>query len=399
MGFQDNLMRFLHSLPDDRRRWLRTMTALPGGRVQLNGRELVNFASNDYLGLAAQLQEFGSDDPPACSSRLICGGHPRFNQIEQRIAELKGTEAALLFGTGFQANASVLESLLSPELHGRGAGTRRGANVQVFSDRLIHASFQAGLRAARIKQYRYRHNDLDHLAELLRAHRRPEIACLILTESVFSMDGDRTPIRRLRELARESDAWLYVDEAHATGVLGHRGMGLMAGPAEEIRGREGEVILGTFSKALASFGAYVACSHSVREYLINRCPGLIYSTALPPGVLARTAEALERVPKMEAERKVLGERSAQLRGGLRQLGLDTGHSDTQIVPVTLGSDRRVLGVARDLEEQGWLVGAIRPPTVPEGTGRLRFSVTAAHSAEDIDRLLLSLARTLEEHPV
>ena len=224
----------------------------------------------------------------------------------------------------------------------------------------------------------FRHNDLDHLAEML--EKRGGGPAVVVTESVFSMDGDLPDIDRLVQLAADHDALLYLDEAHATGVLGDNGFGLSAG-------RDIDVTMGTFSKAMGSFGAYVACSRAVRDYLVNRASGLIYATALPPAVLGAIDAAVELVPGLDRERRRLAEMAAFVRTALRDAGLDTGASATQIVPVILGDEQRTLRVQRALEERGILGIAIRPPTVPPGTSRIRFALSAIHTDADIERLV------------
>jgi 8-amino-7-oxononanoate synthase len=391
-------------LPADRRRSLKDSVASQPGRIRRGERELVDFASNDYLGLAhhpelkdrsAQwAREYGAG---LAASRLITGNHPAYRRLEQRIAELKGTEAALIFGSGFQANSSVLAALLSPKLHGTDPKHRNKPAVQVFCDRLNHASFHFGIAAAGVSQIRYRHNDLEHLDQRLRQYSHRETTPLIATESIFSMDGDEVDVAKIREIAERYDAFLYVDEAHASGVAGSQGMGLFASSAET-KPRPAELLLGTFSKALGSFGAYVACTEAVREYLVQTCPGFIYSTALPPAVLGAIEAALEIVPTMDAQRRHLKYLADRLRTGLQAAGFDTLNSTTQIVPVVIGSDHQTLLTAQRLEERGFVVGAIRPPTVPDGSARLRISLSAAHSEEDVDGLLTALQEIAAEAP-
>ena len=323
-------------------------------------------------------QEFGCG---ARASRLISGNLQKLGLLEDKLAGLKGTETALIFGSGFQANSSVLAALTDGRL------LPAPRKIRVFSDRLCHASFHFGLATTGARQHRYRHNDLTHLGQLLRSKPASGDACLILTESLFSMEGDQVDVRALREMADRHNAMLYVDEAHATGVCGLSGMGLMA---QAEGGRSSEVVLGTFGKALGSYGAYVACSHEVREYLINRCAGLIYSTALPPAVLGAIDAALDLVPGMEGQRQHLQALARQLRERLRVEGFETLHSTSQIVPVVLADDARVLHWSRELWNAGFLVSAIRPPTVPPGTARLRISLSAAHTVDQVASLLQAM---------
>ncbi len=359
-----------------RRRRLRAVEPLAAGRVRVAGRELVNFSANDYLGLSRHplLVERARDwaarfGAGSGASRLVTGHLAALEAVEERIARAKGTEAALVFASGWQCNASVLPALLD--------GGLWDGRPEVFADRLNHASLHMGCQAAGVRQHRFRHNDLGHLAELLDRHR--DGPAVIVTESVFSMDGDVTDIAALAGLAARCDALLYVDEAHATGVLGQGGFGLTVGHAVD-------VTMGTFSKAMGSFGAYVAGSRAMRDWLVNRASGLIYATAPPPAVLGAIDAAVELVPGLVAERARLAERAAWLRATWAAAGLDTGGSATQIVPVILGDEGRTLAAAAALEERGLLGIAIRPPTVPAGTSRIRFALSAAHADADIERL-------------
>ena len=254
----------------------------------------------------------------------------------------------------------------------------------IFTDKLIHASMHSGIAAAGARQVRFRHNDLAHLAELLAARGSNAPARFIFTESVFSMDGDRADVAALAALAHEHDAFLFVDEAHATGVLGQNGAGLAAGiPGVDL-------VMGTFSKALGGFGAYVACSALLRDYLVNTCGGFIFTTAPPPAVVGAIDAALDLVPGMDAERAHLALLGDRLRAGLADLGIDCAASTTQIVPAIIGPEAATLALSRDLAERGMMAAAIRPPTVPAGTSRLRLALRATHSADDVDLLLAAL---------
>jgi 8-amino-7-oxononanoate synthase len=301
----------------------------------------------------------------AGASRLVTGTHAAHLAVEAKIAAFKGTEAALLFPSGWHCNAAVLAALL-----------KAAPGTSLFTDRLIHASLHAGATGHR--QIRFRHNDLDHLEEFLAAEDgRPK---LIVTESVFSMDGDRADIARLVTLARAHDAFLYIDEAHATGVLGPQGRGLSAAhPGADL-------VMGTFSKALGCFGAYVAGSRLLIDYLVNACGGFIFSTAPPPAMLGAIDAALDLVPGMNAERAHLAAHGDHLRARLAAAGIDTAESSTQIVPAIVGAAEDALALADALVADGLLAAAIRPPTVPPGTSRLRLALRATHDAADIDAL-------------
>lgn len=371
------------------RRHLRPCHPAPAGKVWRDGQLLVNFSSNDYLGLArhpllterahAWSTEWGAG---AQASRLVCGTLAIHQQVETRLAQLKGTEAALLLASGWQANAAVLPALLTAAGH--------NSPPLVFSDRLNHASLHMGCQAAGVRQIRYRHNDLAHLETLLQARAQEPGTCFIVTESVFSMDGDRSDVPALAALARRHNAFLYLDEAHATGVLGQNGMGLSCGvPGVDLA-------MGTFSKAMGSFGAYIAGSRTLCDYLVNTCSGLIYTTALPPAVLGAMDAALELVPGMEADRHRLHTQAQFIRDRLNALGLDCGPSSTQIIPAIVGSAEHALALSDSLQAQGCLAVAIRPPTVPQGTSRLRLALSAAHDANDIDRLASALQHAVRQ---
>lgn len=366
---------------DGQLRSLRPISMLDGGKLQQGHCEYTDFSSNDYLGLsrhpllakraADYTREMGAG---AGASRLVTGTSETHLKVEQKIAAFKGTEAALLFASGWQANAAVIPALL-----------KAAPGAAVFTDRLVHASVHQGCRAAGVRQIRFAHNDLDHLERLLHKQGREAPARIVLTESVFSMDGDRADLVRLSELARAYDAMLFVDEAHATGVLGPGGAGLSAA----IHGGV-DIAMGTFSKAMGGFGAYIACSALLRDYLINTCSGFIYSTALPPAGLGAIDASLDLVPGMDAQRLKLIKLAERLRDGIQALGMDTGNSSTQIVPAIVGASAEALALSEHLARNGMFAAAIRPPTVPAGSSRLRLVVRSAHEPEDIDRLIAVL---------
>ena len=361
-----------------RRRSLRGVEPLDGGRIRVGGRELVNFSSNDYLGLSRHPQVIERAREWAArwgagsgASRLVTGHLDALSAVEEKIAAAKGVEAALVLASGWQCNVSALAALLDRSLW--------GAEPLVFADRLNHASLHMGCAVAGAKQNRFRHNDLSHLKDLLMRTAREPGPRIIVTESVFSMDGDVPDVDQLVAIAEEWNALLYLDEAHATGVLGVNGFGLSVGAHVD-------VAMGTFSKAMGSFGAYVACSRAVKEWLIDRASGFIYATALPPAVLGAMDASIDLVPTLGPARARLQAMAEHVRNRFHEAGLDTGASSTQIVPVILGEEERTLRVAARLEEEGLLGIAIRPPTVPNGTSRIRFALSAAHSDADIERL-------------
>ncbi|MEM9502165.1 MAG: 8-amino-7-oxononanoate synthase [Pseudomonadota bacterium] len=381
-GSESRYEAFLAKLDRDQlRRELTEIAAREARTLTADGRTYVNLASNDYLGLRFHeaLIERACDWAQALgagsgASRLVTGNLDRFAQLERKVAALKQKPAALLMASGFQANAGVLQALFDK--------AAIGPEPQVFSDRLNHASMHFGCQAAGVRQYRYRHLDVGHLAVLLEQHARPDRPKFILTESVFSMDGDVAPIPEIAQLAYDYDAMLVVDDAHATGILGEGGAGLSEGA---------DLVIGTFSKALGSFGAYIACSETMRDYLVNRCGALIYSTALPPQVLGAIDAALDLLPSLDAEREHVALLADRFRREAHGLGFSTAGSSTQIVPLVAGSAEDALQLSEALRQAGFWATAIRPPTVPQGTSRVRCVFTAAHEAGDVDKLLAALA--------
>ncbi len=372
-----------------RRRRLRPVSWVGGQLRDANGRALIDVSSNDYLGLsqhplvkarAAEWAERHGAGAPA--SRLVTGTREITLAVEEKLAAFKRCEAALLFSSGFQANATVIPALAKVPGGTQSAGA---GDTAIFSDELNHASIVHGCRAARSNAQVFRHNDLEHLDHLLRGHAGESGRKLILTESVFSMDGDRADLAGLVRLAERYDATLYVDEAHASGVLGPGGRGLAA----ECGGAD--IVMGTLGKAFGAFGAYVAGSRALIDWLVNSCPGFIYTTALPPAVLGAVDAALDLMPGMGQERTKLAQNSQRLREALTLRGYDTLKSSTQIVPAVIGSEADALAAARRLEDAGILAVAIRPPTVAAGTSRLRFALGSHLDDETMTRLLAAVA--------
>jgi 8-amino-7-oxononanoate synthase len=363
---------------------LRSLQALtPADAVQVikQGRRLLNFSSNDYLGLskhpaliqAAQdyTAQYGTG---ATASRLVTGTYEIHRQLEEKLAIACGREAALLFNSGFQANFSILASLLDQR-------------SLVLCDRLVHNSLLQGALASRARLIRYPHSDLNRLEAILQnANQQSYNRVVIVTETVFSMDGDRSDVDALVKLAQQYNAILYLDDAHAIGVLGKHGMGLAAYRPEV------DLVVGTFGKAFGAFGAFVACSARLRDYLINCCPGFIYTTALPPAVIGAIDAALTLMPTLEADRAYLADLSNQLRSRLHGLHLATGASSSQIVPLQIGDEAKTLQLSRSLEEAGILAIAIRPPTVAAGTSRLRFALSSRHQLAHLDHLMDAIAQ-------
>ncbi|WP_199336729.1 8-amino-7-oxononanoate synthase [Oscillatoria sp. FACHB-1407] len=339
-------------------------------------RSFLNFSSNDYLGLSKHphlietaqryTQRYGTG---ATASRLVTGTYPIHQQLEHQLAIACGYEATLLFSSGFQANSTVLPALLD-------------ASALVLCDRLVHNSLIQGILASHARFMRYRHNDLTHLKSLLeKAARQSYSRIMIVSETVFSMDGDRSDVTALVQLAQDYNAILYLDDAHALGVMGKQGMGLAAHQPGI------DIVVGTFGKAFGAFGAFVACSQKLRDYLVNYCPGFIYTTALPPAVVGAIAAALELVPTLGAERQHLNHLADHLRQQLSQLNYDPGNSSSQIVPVMVGDEAKTLRLSQWLEQRGMLAIAIRPPTVEPGTARLRVALSSQHTVAQVDALI------------
>ncbi len=348
--------------------------------VSPDGRELLNLCSNDYLGLAghpalaeAAARAAHERGTGATASRLIVGDDPEYERLEQELADWKGSEASLVLGSGYAANTGVIAALA-------------GRDDAVFSDALNHASIVDGCRLARAEVHVYRHRDAEHLDELLgRSEARRK---LIVTDAVFSMDGDTAPLQEIVELKERYGAALMVDEAHSAGVFGPYGEGL----SHELGLADGvDVHMGTFSKAFGAYGAYVAGSESWIAFLRNTCRSLIYSTALPPPVIGSAAAALELVREADDARRALRVKADRFRTRLGELGFDICGSTTQIVPVLAGDPQAALRFSAQLEERGVLAVAIRPPTVPAGTSRLRFSLMATHEDGDLERALDAIA--------
>ncbi|MBU6508282.1 MAG: 8-amino-7-oxononanoate synthase [Alphaproteobacteria bacterium] len=342
-----------------------------GIHVLRGGRRLVSFSCNDYLNLShhpqvkaaaiAALERYGTG---AGASRLVTGNHPLFAELESRLARLKGAEAACIFGSGYLANAGIVPALI-------------GRDDLVLVDELAHACLWAGARLARANVIAYRHNDLDHAAALLAEFRPQHANALIATDGVFSMDGDLAPLPALAMLATRHDAWLIVDDAHGLGVVGD-GRGARFAHAEP---PEIPLQMGTLSKAAGGYGGYLCASRAVIDLITNRARSFVYSTGLPPATVAAAGAALDIIAN---DRELVAKPLRNARRFTSAAGLPEAQS--AIVPMVLGTAERALAASRRLEDEGFLAIAIRPPTVPEGTARLRFAFTAGHADADIDRL-------------
>lgn len=354
----------------------RRLVAYPeaGGKICAHGKTYLNFSSNDYLDLAHHpeviaasrdaLERYGCG---ATASRLVTGTLALHEQLERALADHKGYPAALAFGSGFLANAGVI-----PALVGRGD--------TLLVDRLAHASILDAAHLSRARLQRFQHNDVDHLEALL-AGSPDDGRKLVVTESVFSMDGDLAPLADIASAAQAHHAMLMVDEAHATGVFGPGGAGLVSADGLQ---QGVNVSMGTLSKALGGYGGFVACSAAMRELLVSRARAFIYTTGLPPAAAGAALGAIEALRKDEDLGAGLLQNAGQFRQRLHEAGLDTGRSGSQIVPVIVGDNERTLRLAQGLHDAGILAVAIRPPTVPQGSARLRLSVTLAHTASELE---------------
>ncbi|MCX6900374.1 MAG: 8-amino-7-oxononanoate synthase [Verrucomicrobia bacterium] len=362
-------------------RQLRTVTGPQGSRIVVDGREVVNFSSNDYLGLA--------NDPLLCNaaargierygvgagaSRLVCGNLAPYAELEARLAGFKGKEAAIVFPSGYAANVGTICALV-------------GKGDTVILDKLDHASIIDGARQSGATIRIYPHGDLNKLEKLLQSKRVGR--ALVVTETVFSMDGDIARLREIVELKDRYGAWLMIDEAHATGLYGKRRRGV----AEALRVEDhADVTLGTMSKALGCVGGFVCGSRALVDLLVNHARSLIYSTALPPAMVAAADAAVKFVMSQSGEVRCseLGKRADELRDGLLKLGFKDIPRGA-IMPLVLGSEMCAAACSRQLFERGFFVPAIRYPTVPRGAARLRLTVTASHTAEQIQNLLVALS--------
>jgi len=351
-----------------------------GPRVRLGGRELLQFASNNYLGLANDprvkealrrgVEKWGWG---AGASRLLAGHTEAHEALEADLASLLGTEAALVFPTGYQTNLGALGSLV-------------GRGDVVLCDRENHASLYDAVKLSGARLVRYRHADAADAARAFEKHRGASGRRLLASDTVFSMDGRLAPLRELGEIAEREGAMLVLDEAHALGILGPGGAGL----AETTPGVVFTAAVGTLSKALGGVGGFVAASREVCDLIVNRGRSFIYTTALPAAACEAARAALAIVRAEPERRRRLLDLAGRLRRALHEKGFDTGASETQIVPILVGSPERALALAAALLERGIFCPAIRPPTVPAGTSRLRISLTAEHTEEDVARLVAAL---------
>ena len=365
------------------RRALRAVAHRRGAHVIVDGRTAIDFSSNDYLGLAsdsrvaaAMVEAVQDGALGAGAARLISGDHPLHERLERELAEFKRAEAALLFGSGYLANVGTIPALV-------------GRRDVIYADALNHASLIDACRLSRAEVRTFPHLDLAELATLLDADRGTFRRRLIVVDGVFSMDGDLFPLCELANIAQAYDAWTYVDDAHGTGVLGENGRG--SAEHWKIEGQI-DIVMGTLGKAFGVAGAYVTGSRVLIDYLLHRARAFVFTTAQPPALAAAASAALRIVQSEPELRARLRRNAARVRSALRVPGSSDGH----IIPVVIGESEATVRVGAELRERGILVGAVRPPTVPMGTSRLRVTISAAHSDDDIDRLLTALTQVLPQ---
>lgn len=350
-----------------------------GNRIERDGQVMLNLSSNDYLGLASRtdlreafFEEWKEKDYPlsSSSSRLLTGNFTVYTELEQLMAERFNREAALLFNSGYHANTGILPALADKQ-------------TLILADKLVHASIIDGILLSGTPFQRYRHNDYNQLETLLKKNAGQYEQLFIVTESIFSMDGDVADLRRLVELKKSyPNVCLYVDEAHAIGVRGKNGLGIAE---EQDCIREIDLLVGTFGKALASMGAYVVCSRTIREYLVNCMRPLIFSTALPPTQIAWTRFIFERLPEFSSLREELTLTSHLLSDALEGKGGEI--SESHIIPYIIGENNDCISKAEELQRKGFYCLPVRPPTVPKGTARIRFSLTADITTAQLTQLI------------
>lgn len=358
---------------------LRNLKVLESGcyaEVAIHGERFVNFCSNNYLGLNghediknAVVEATMRWGTSSGASRLIVGNLEIFEEAEERLAKFKGTETALIFPSGYQANLSVISTLVND-------------GDVILSDELNHASIIDGCRLSKAKVVVFKHNDLTHLEELLKSVSGRKK--LIVVDSVFSMDGDFAPLKEIYELANRYDSWLLVDDAHGTGTIGDKGRGCL----EHFGIYDDNVmVLGTGGKALGVAGAFLCCNNVVRQYLINRCRGFIYSTAPMPAIPAGLMAAISVIQKEPWRVEKLKLLSSYFWKRLREKGLKTSKSPSHIIPFIVGDNKRAINFEEKLYNNGYFARAVRPPTVPEGTARIRFTLTSQHEIQHIDKVV------------
>ena len=375
---------FLRSILELRKknldRSLKSLKKISSIKVKYKDKILINFSSNDYLGLSQNkimkndtIRVIKKHGIGSGSSRLVSGNFDFHEKIESLLAKKKRSQSSIIFSTGYLANYSVLSSILSSDVFTK--------TPIVFSDKLNHQCIYEGCKNKKINFLRFKHNDMNHLEYLLKKNKLKSNPKFILSESVFSMDGDFADIKNLVYLKKKYNSFLFLDEAHATGIYGNEGFGFSTKFKNDI-----DCVTGTFSKAFGCFGAYISCRKNLKSFLINKCPSFIYSTSLPFSLLASIYSAIKIIPKLNNERKKLIKNSFIFRNMLKKENFNIGNSQTNIIPIIIGNTNKTILISKKLEKKGIYIVPIRPPSVPSNTSRLRISISSNHSQNDIKKL-------------
>ena len=375
---------FLRSILELRKknldRSLKSLKKISSIKVKYKDKILINFSSNDYLGLSQNkimkndtIRVIKKHGIGSGSSRLVSGNFDFHEKIESLLAKKKRSQSSIIFSTGYLANYSVLSSILSSDVFTK--------TPIVFSDKLNHQCIYEGCKNKKINFLRFKHNDMNHLEYLLKKNKLKSNPKFILSESVFSMDGDFADIKNLVYLKKKYNSFLFLDEAHATGIYGNEGFGFSTKFKNDI-----DCVTGTFSKAFGSFGAYISCRKNLKSFLINKCPSFIYSTSLPFSLLASIYSAIKIIPKLNNERKKLIKNSFIFRNMLKKENFNIGNSQTNIIPIIIGNTNKTILISKKLEKKGIYIVPIRPPSVPSNTSRLRITISSNHSQNDIKKL-------------
>ncbi|MCB4792515.1 MAG: 8-amino-7-oxononanoate synthase [Elusimicrobia bacterium] len=366
-------------------RSLKIISSYSEKEIVIDGIKYMNFSSNNYLGMSlrpevkkAAIDAINKYGCGGTSSRLICGTLDVHKELEEKLARLKSKEASLVFPSGFSTNQGIISTLFS-------------SGDAIIMDKLNHASLWDGASLSKARIFIYEHKDMESLEKILKRAQSYKKR-LIVTDTVFSMDGDLAPLKEIAYLAKKYSAVTMIDEAHATGVFGEKGSGL----AEELGvEKEIDIVMGTLSKAIGSSGGFVCADKETIEYLINKSRAFIYTTSLAPASVCSAIKALEIIEREPEKRKKLLENAKYLKNNLNALGFDTLESESQIIPLFTGEVSKTLEISSKLMDAGIYVPAIRPPTVAEGRCRLRFSLTSQHSKEDIDKLIETIKTELK----
>ncbi len=368
-------------------RELKVITYKDEHYIQVGNKKYIDFSSNDYLSLSTHpylkkrsiefTEKYGTGGN---ASRLLSGTFEYHILLEEKIKSLKNKEEGLIFGSGFIANSTIIPSLV------------KEGDI-IFADRLVHASIIDGILISKARFFRYKHNDIEHLEYLLKKERNKYKNSIIITESIFSMDGDKARLKDIVFLKNKYNSFLYVDEAHSTGIFGKNGAGLIE---EEKLSNEVEIIMGTFGKALGSYGAYITCNKDIKKFLINKARGFIYSTALPPGVIGASIGGIEMLTKEPFRRKKLLANSKYLRDRLKENGIVV-KGDSPIIPIIIGDTEKTITIAKKLRDLSFYILPIRPPTVPQNSSRLRISLNYSHSKDIINNFIEKFLNIYENY--